>query len=1014
MSKVTGMGPWNEIGLSEDPAVELLERFGYTHVPAEELDRERASLLDVVLTTRLEVALKRLNPWLNEGNLQRAIREVTHVPAASLLDANEKLYTTLTRGISVTQDLGHGSRGQQVRYFDFAAPRHNDLVVTRQLRIKGPKKHIIPDLVLYVNGVPLAVIECKSPTIGEKWEHEAIDQLLRYQELVEKYRDLGAPRLFHSVQLCVATCLQDAVYGTVATPERFYLRWKEPWPHELAAIEKQLGRPATPQDVLFYGMLTPEALLDLVRHFVVFEKDVAIGRTIKKVPRYQQFAAVNKAIDRARTHSAPLERGGVVWHTQGSGKSITMLWLALKLRHDETNENPTILIVTDRRDLDDQISRTFTNCGYPSPLQATSVAHLRELLSGPSGKTVMTTVQKFQELGGVVGHDGRMVKPKHPVLSKAENLFVLTDEAHRTQYGSLAGNLRAALPNAVFFGFTGTPIDKKDKSTLETFGGYIDKYTIEQAVKDKATVPIFYESRLPELRVLGNTLDKLFDRVFADRTDEERVAIKQKYATEAAIAAAPGRIKAICLDLVEHYQKFIEPNGFKAQVVAVSRQAAVTYKQKLDDLGAPESAVVYSSSNKDEQRLVDHATTEQDRKAIVKRFLDPADPLRILIVCDMLLTGFDAPIEQVMYLDSPLREHTLLQAIARVNRTAEKKNYGLVVDYWGVSEALQEALAIFAPKDVKQAMTPKQDELPRLQTRHAAAMRFFANVKNKRDLDRCVLILEPADVRAEFDVAFRRFAESMDMLLPDPRALEYVGDLTWLGKIRAAARARFRDASVDISDCGDKVRKLIDEAIVADGIEILVKQVNLFSPDFEARLAALKSPEARASEMEHAIRNEIHTRVDEDPAFYRSLRERLEQILADYRARRIDAAKQLELFALLEEQLKQRAATAQDMGLTETGLAIYGLLTTEPSHAGVAETQLPYGQLDESKKALAEVLEEAARPHVRIVDWVRKEDVQREIRKAIKRHLQAASYPDAARNALAPKILDLLKAREGR
>lgn len=1006
--------PWSELGLSEDPAVALLERFGFTFVSADDLDAERASPTDVVLVGRLETALRRLNPWISDANLQRAVREVTHVHASSLLETNEKLYTTLTYGVSVTQDVGNGSKGQQVRYFDFTSPRNNDLLVTRQLRIKGSKKQIVPDVVVYVNGIPLVVIECKSPTIGEKWEHEAIDQLTRYQELAEKYRELGAPRLFHSVQLCVATCLQDAVYGTVTTPERMYARWKDPWPHELAAIEKALGRAATPQDVLFYGMLTPEGLLDVVRNFVVFERDTSSGRTVKKVPRYQQFAAVNKAIDRARTHGAPLERGGVVWATQGSGKSITMLWLALKLRRDEANENPTILIVTDRRDLDDQISRTFTNCGYPTPIQATSVAHLRELLSGPSGKTVLTTVQKFQEIGGIVGHDGTIQKPRHPVLSAAENLFVLTDEAHRTQYGSLAANLRAALPNAVFFGFTGTPIDKKDKSTLETFGGYIDKYTIEQAVKDGATVPIFYESRLPELRVLGNTLDKLFDRVFADRTDEERAAIKKKYATENAIAEAPGRIRAICLDLVEHYQKFIEPGGFKAQVVAVSRQAAVTYKLMLDDLGAPESAVVYSSSNKDEQRLVDHATSEQDRKAIVKRFLDPEDRLKILIVCDMLLTGFDAPIEQVMYLDSPLKEHTLLQAIARVNRTAAKKDYGLVVDYWGVSDALQEALAIFAPTDVTQAMTPKIDELPRLQNRHGAAMRFFAGVKNKKDLDRCVLILEPADVRAEFDVAFRRFAQSMDMLLPDPRALDYVGDLTWLGKIRSAARARYRDESVDISDCGDKVRKLIDEAIVADGIEILVKQVNLFSPEFEQRLAAIKSPEARASEMEHAVRNEIHTHIDEDPAFYRSLRERLEQILADYRARRIDAAKQLELFAQLEEELRQRAVVAQDLGLSETALAIYGLLATETGKDGAAETQLPYGTLDEPKKALAELIEESARPHVRIVDWVHKDDVQREIRKAIKRHLQAASYADDVRAALAPKILDLLKAREGR
>ncbi len=1005
---------WNELGLSEAPAVALLERFGYAYIPGDTLDTERASPADVILTGRLERALKKLNPWMNDGNLQKAVREITHTQATSLLETNEKLHTALTRGATVTQDVGAGSKGQTVRYFDFANPLANDLVVTRQLRIKVGKKQIIPDVIVYVNGVPLVVIECKTPTLGEKWLDEAVDQLARYQELSAKYKELGAPKLFHTVQLCIATCEQDAVYGTVSTPARFYLRWKAPWPHELAAIEEALGKPPTPQDLLFYGMLTPESLLDLVKNFVVFERDPSTGRTVKKVPRYQQFAAVNKAVLRARRGKTPEDRGGVVWHTQGSGKSLTMLWLAQKLRHDEANENPTIVIVTDRKDLDDQITKNFVNGGYPTPQRATGVRDLRKLLSGPSGKTVMTTVQKFQEIGGVVGHDGRMEKPKHPILSEAANLFVLTDEAHRSQYGSLAGNLRAALPNAVFYGFTGTPIDKKDRSTLNEFGPYIDQYTIAQAVADGATVPIFYESRLPELRIIGQTLDKLFDRVFAARSEEERAAIKKKFATERAIAEAPRRIEAICLDLIEHFTTSIAPNGFKAQVVAVSRQAAVTYKEMLDRLGAPASEVVYSSSNKDEERLVAHATDDTDRKAIVARFLKPDDPLQILIVCDMLLTGFDAPIEQVMYLDSPLREHTLLQAIARVNRTAENKGYGLVVDYWGVSEALQEALEIFSPKDVQQALTPKSDELPRLQTRHAAAMRFFVGVKDKSDLNRCILVLEPEDVRAEFQTAFRRFAQSMDMLLPDPRALDYVADLRWLGKIREGAASRFRDDSVNVNDCGDKVRALIDQAIIADGIEILVARVNLFSPDFDKRLAALKNPEARASEMEHAIRHEIHVRVDEDPAFYRTLRERLEQILMDYKARRIDAAKQLELFGVIESEMRERAQAASDLGMTETALAIYGLLMDDAKTSQVSEAAAPYGTLEPKKKALAEVIEESVRADVRIIDWVSKDDVQRDIRSRIKRSLTAASYPDDARAKLAARILDLLKAREGR
>jgi type I restriction enzyme, R subunit len=581
-----------------------------------------------------------------------------------------------------------------------------------------------------------------------------------------------------------------------------------------------------------YGLLAPENLLDLTKNFVVFESRA--GRSTRKICRYKQFVAVNKALERIRTAKTAKDRGGVIWHTQGSGKSLTMLWLALKLRRDPRLNNPTIVVVTDRTDLDQQIAGTFLKCGFPNPEQAKKVAHLRELLSGPPGKTVMTTVQKFQEVTGADG-DGkkRVVKVAHPTLSTADNIFVLVDEAHRTQYKSLAANMRKALPNACFLGFTGTPIDKQDRSTLTTFGPYIDTYTIEQAVEDEATVPIFYESRLPELRIIGHTLDQVFERVFSDRSEEERLAIQKKYATEDAIAGAPKRIEAICLDLMDHFKHFIQPNGFKAQIVACSRDAAVTYKETLERLNAPDSALVISTGHNDAERFEKHGLSKEQRDRVINDFTDAKNPLCILIVCDMLLTGFDAPIEQVMYLDSPLKEHTLLQAIARVNRKAEGKTYGMVVDYWGVSDALQEALAVFSPSDVKGAMQPKVDELPRLQTRHASAMRFFQTLKEKNDLDACVALLEPEDVRAEFDTAFKAFGESLDMLLPDPRALDYVDDLRWLGKIRGAAKARYRDQSLDISDCGAKVRKLIEDVVVAEGIALLVKEVSLFSKDFD-------------------------------------------------------------------------------------------------------------------------------------------------------------------------------------
>ena len=366
------------------PAIELLEKLGYTYVPPETLDAERDSLRDVVLVARLEAALRRLNPWLSDDNLHKAVRAITSVQATSLIEANEALHTALSFGIALEQDLGDGRKNQQVRFFDFDNPANNDFVVTRQFKVKGARKHVIPDVVCFVNGIPLAIIEAKSPTLGDGWKHEALDQFDRYQELSDKYAELGAPRFFHTMQFHIATCGQDAVYGTVATPARFYLRWKRAHPRTDAEVAKLAGKDTpSPQDIMLAGLLAPENLLDILRNFVVFERDLGSGKVIKKVPRYQQFGAVNKAVARAARGGEPEDRGGVVWATQGSGKSLTMLWLALKLRRDPRHENPTLVIVTDRRDLDEQIERTFRACGFPNPVRAESVRDLRDLLERP-------------------------------------------------------------------------------------------------------------------------------------------------------------------------------------------------------------------------------------------------------------------------------------------------------------------------------------------------------------------------------------------------------------------------------------------------------------------------------------------------------------------------------------------------------------------------------------------------------------------------------------------------------
>ena len=1011
---------WNEAGQSETPAVEVLESLGYAYATADVLTPERDSLSEPVLARRLARSLKRLNPWLSDGNVHKAVRAITHPQAAGLLEANEVVYTAMTYGISLEQDRGDGKKSHDVRYFDFDSIEKNDWLVTRQFHVCGSQARPIPDVVLFVNGIPLAVLECKSPTLGNVWRQEAVGQLRRYQELEERDRGRGAPQLFHSVQLVVATCGQAAIYGTVGTPDRGYAEWKLPYPRTVEEVSAALGREATPQDALLYGLFDRATLLDIMRNFVTFERDPETGRIAKKVPRYQQFAAVNKAVERARKDvgkgRSPAERGGVVWHTQGSGKSLTLLWLATKLRRDPAHENPTLLVVTDRRQLDDQITRTFQNCGFPNPIQAESVRELRGLLSGPGGKTILTTVQKFQEAGGAQTSAGgqRPGGEGYGVLSTDGNIFVMTDEAHRTQYGSLAGNLRGALPNAVFFGFTGTPIDKKDRSTLNTFGPYIDTYTIEQSVADGATVRILYEGRLPDLHLVGTSLDRMFDREFADRSAEEREAIRRRFANEKTVAESPRRIKTIALDIVEHYTQTIQPNGFKAQIVTISRAAAAIYKQKLDELNGPSSAVIFSASNDDDADLSLHHRTEQERTEILKAFLRRGEGPAILIVCDMLLTGFDAPVEQVMYLDAPLREHTLLQAIARVNRPAEGKTHGLVVDYWGVSDNLQEALEMFSPHDVAGAMTPRADELPRLEARLAAARRFFAGVKDRGSLAACIAALAPDDVRAEFEAAFRRFAESMDLLLPDPRAAAFSPDLRWLGKVRQGARARYeRTRLIGLSDCGAKVRRLIEDAIAAEGIEILVQPIPLLSPDLDRKLAALDTDEAKASEMEHAIAAEIHVHLEEDPVFYESLRERLQRILEDKKARRIDSAEELQRCLDLRSEAASRGQAAQDMGLSPTGRALYDVLGADPAGGEVREPGRER-TVDEPRRELAAQLEKALAGHLGIVDWTRKDDVKRQMRREIKAALRKAGYPAKQLETLAQVAVQLLQAREGR
>lgn len=967
----------NEETLVENRMIRQLEELGYTYVHGADLDRERTAKTEVVLRERFIQAVRKLNPWLSENNLNKVVRMITHMEAASLMEANQTFHELLINKLSIQQDLGSGRRNQTVQLIDFDDIDKNEFIVTNQLSFTSAHGTNRPDMLIYVNGLPLVVIECKSPLLPPDQQiGEGVKQLRRYQRETET--------LFYYNQFLVSTSNDRAKVGTIGAKAQHFSTWKEPYP----LTAKDVGENPSPQDILTAGILDRERLFDLILNFIVYEPED--GRVIKKMARYQQYRAVNKAVKRIQTGTHPQARGGVVWATQGSGKSLAMVFLSMKLRRLESLKNPVIVVVTDRQDLDAQITATFRRCGFPNPQQAESVEDLKRLLTQGPGSTVMTLVQKFQT----------DENEAYPLLSEAENIIVLIDESHRSQYSSLALNMRTALPNATYIGFTGTPIDKEDKSTIRTFGSYIDKYSIEQAVEDGATVPIFYEARLVDLHVHGETIDTLFDRFFREYSDEDKERIKQKYVTEEAITASPKRLRAVVLDIIDHYERHIRPNGFKAQIVSVSREAAVTYKKLLDELSDYESAVIISEAHNDSEDMRQYALSQAEEREVITRFKKPfdEDPLAFLIVCDKLLTGFDAPIEQVMYLDKPLKEHNLLQAIARTNRTYDQKDYGLIVDYYGVSRFLEEALGIFHEEDIKGAMHHIDEEIPRLEARHRQTMRFFDRV-DQSDPEASVMVLEPENIRHAFDTAFKNFSQSMDMVMPSPKAKPYLEDLKWLGKIRKMAQSQFHidDGSMDISDCGGKVRELIEEYMYASTPEILLEPVNILTSKFDQKLDELKTPEAKAAEMEHAMKHEIRIKLEENPVKYTSLKERLEQLIEQRKDRQLTIEDLLEEYHALREEMMDMERESESFGLKETEhLPFYQLL----------EQELPNDYEHDKVKFLTETITEVIQDNA-VIDWTEKEDIKREMRRQIKKELRPSPIPNKELDRVTRELIEL-------
>jgi type I restriction enzyme R subunit len=957
-----------ELDEVERPFVAQLTTMGWRYVVGD-IDRPattgRASFAEVVQESTLRRQLYALNlrkiacaeqPWLDEERLTQAISAITRIPSHRLMEANRTATELLLGGITVDGLPGwDGGRAQTIHYIDWDHPERNEFTVINQYRVDCPpgfnrgKAFIVPDLVLLVNGIPLVVVECKSPSTPEPLA-EAVDQLRRYSNARRASGEVddneGNEPLFHTNQLLVATCFNTARVGCIGAEFRHYVAWKTVAPKTEEQVCAQHGKShLSEQERLIAGMLEPSVLLDVLRHFTLFMN--IDGHTVKTVCRYQQYRAVTRAIERLRTGKTRLEdgehdrRGGIVWHTQGSGKSLTMVFLIRKLRTEPQLRRFKVVVVTDRTDLEQQLTLTAALTGE-SVERASSADKLQAMLRRKGPGLVFGMIQK-QRISDAIGEAGLQSEdlPRYAareslpveVLNEDDSILILVDEAHRGQSGDLQAALQAGLPNCARIGFTGTPILMGDKKrTHEIFGEFIDRYTIREAEDDGAIVPILYEGRTAVGAVKdGANLDELFEDLFREHTPEELEAIRQKYATKGQIFEAPALIADKARDMLRHYVTHILPNGFKAQVVAYSRLAVVRYVDAFsvardallaeaealsasdkvmddealchrppavqaqvqawryrDTLRTLEFAPIISGGNNDApvwKQWTDGAAQELRIKRFKKPLLhkDPnkTDPLAFLIVKSMLLTGFDAPIEGVMYLDRPIREAELLQTIARVNRTGYGKQFGIVVDYFGLAHHLKQALNVYADEDVEGALQSLKDEIPVLRDRHLRVVDLFRSrgIESLTDFESCVEVLGEERLRAEFTVKLKQFLSTLDVVLPRPEGLPFAPDAKLLAFIYASARNRYRDTPVLGKDVGAKVRKLIDEHVISLGVDPKIAPISLTDADFAMKVAREPSDRAKASEMEHAIRAHIREHMDQDPVAFRKLSERLADLL---------------------------------------------------------------------------------------------------------------------------------------
>lgn len=916
----------------------------------------RETFREVFILDDLKKALKRINlrdgkPWLDDARAAQAAAALQRITTKRLMEANQEATELLLKGTSVegSPDWDQG-RPQTVHFIDWDNPENNVFTAVNQFKVDCPgglsKGSIRPDITLFINGIPVVVVECKSPTVSEPIP-SAIDQLRRYHNARKADGEVdeneGNEKLFHTNQFLIATTYDHACVGTIRAEAQHYLEWKDTAPVPLDQVKAELGKgQLSSQNLLIAGMLRPAHLLDIIRHFTIYKQDH--GKTVKVVCRYQQFRAVQAAVKRlveGKTRKEDGEhdrRGGIIWHTQGSGKSLTIVFLVRMMRALAELRRFKVVIITDRKDLERQLSDTATLTGETVQV-GRNIGHVKRLLRAKGPGLVFAMIQKYLDrdldsltVDDEVGDLG--------MLNDDEAILVMVDEAHRSHTSALHAKLMQALPNCARIGFTGTPIIMGEKKrTHDIFGEFIDRYTIKESEADGSTVPILYEGRTAEGAVSdGRDLDQLFEDMFEDRPEDELEAIKRKYATRAAILEAPKLINAKAGDMLRHYVEHILPNGLKAQVVAYSRRAAVLYQQAfcaardelvaealeldeatralddleladkprklraavrawrhIDTLKTLEFAAVISPENNDPPEWKEWSDgakiarrtgpNGEFKQPLFHPDPDKRHPLAFLIVKSMLLTGFDAPIEGVMYLDRSIREAELLQAIARVNRTGHGKTAGIVVDYFGVARHLKEALSAYSDEDIEGALQSLNDEIPKLRDRHQRVLAIFTSrdVDPRNDIEACIHLLKDEKLRAVFAVKLKQFLATLDLVLPRPEALPFVNDAALFGEIYTRAQKLYREGLPPLGKAvGRKVQRLIDEHVISLGIDPKIPPIAITDATFASHVDKQVSPRAKASEMEHAARHHIKKKLDEDPIHYQKLSERLDEIIAKF------------------------------------------------------------------------------------------------------------------------------------